>query len=87
MSPLITILFYKISGLNLLIFDEDKMVAVHDYERTFPSVLDVYKFWWFGPTFFTFGEFCKKNCRKSNLKEIQSQIWLNQKNPFSFGGF
>ena len=78
MSPLITILSYKISGLNLLIFDEDKMVAVHDYERTFPSVLDVYKFWWFGPTFFTSGWFCKKlpkikSQRKTNTNLAQSK--------------
>lgn len=32
-------------GLNLLIFDEDKLITVHDYERTFPSVLDIYRFW------------------------------------------
>ena len=33
------------TGLSLFIFDEDKMIAVHDYERCFPAVLDIYKFW------------------------------------------
>ena len=32
-------------GLNLIIFNEDKLIAVHDYERKFPSVVDIYKFW------------------------------------------
>ena len=33
------------TGLSLFIFDEDKLIAVHDYERSFPAVLDIYKFW------------------------------------------
>jgi len=33
------------TGLSLFIFDEDKLIAVHDYERCFPAVLDIYKFW------------------------------------------
>lgn len=36
---------YEPTGLNLFIFDEDRLIAVHDYERSFPSVLDIYKFW------------------------------------------
>jgi len=36
---------YDQMGLSLFIFDEDKLVAVHDYERCFPAVLDIYKFW------------------------------------------
>merc|ERR1712029_629926 len=27
------------------IFDQNKLIAVHDYERSFPAVLDIYKFW------------------------------------------
>ena len=37
---------YEPTGLNLFIFDEDKLIAVHDYERSFPAVLDIYHFWW-----------------------------------------
>jgi hypothetical protein len=37
---------YEPTGLNLFIFDEDRLIAVHDYERSFPAVLDIYKFWW-----------------------------------------
>ena len=36
---------YEQTGLSLFIFDEDKLIAVHDYERAFPAVLDIYKFW------------------------------------------
>ena len=36
---------YEPTGLNLFIFDEDKLIAVHDYERCFPAVLDIYHFW------------------------------------------
>ena len=38
---------FEQTGLSLFIFDEDKLIAVHDYERSFPAVLDIYKFWWF----------------------------------------
>ena len=37
---------FEQTGLSLFIFDEDKLIAVHDYERSFPAVLDIYKFWW-----------------------------------------
>jgi len=36
---------FEQTGLSLFIFDEDKLIAVHDYERSFPAVLDIYKFW------------------------------------------
>ena len=36
---------YEPTGLNIIHFDEDKLIAVHDFERCFPSVLDIYKFW------------------------------------------
>ncbi len=36
---------FEQTGLSLFIFDEDKLIAVHDYERTFPAVLDIYRFW------------------------------------------
>merc|ERR1711983_291329 len=36
---------FEQTGLSLFIFDEDKFIAVHDYERSFPAVLDIYKFW------------------------------------------
>lgn len=36
---------FEQTGLSLFIFDEDKLMAVHDYERSFPAVLDIYKFW------------------------------------------
>ncbi len=35
---------YEPIGLNQIIFDEDKLIAVHDYERKFPSVVDIYNF-------------------------------------------
>ena len=37
---------FEQTGLGLFIFDENKLIAVHDYERSFPAVLDIYKFWW-----------------------------------------
>jgi len=36
---------FEQTGLGLFIFDENKLIAVHDYERSFPAVLDIYKFW------------------------------------------
>ena len=33
------------TGLNIVHFKEDKLIAVHDFERCFPSVVDIYKFW------------------------------------------
>jgi len=36
---------FEQTGLSLFLFDEDKLIAVHDYERSFPAVLDIYKFW------------------------------------------
>jgi hypothetical protein len=36
---------FEQTGLSLFIFDEDKLITVHDYERSFPAVLDIYKFW------------------------------------------
>lgn len=36
---------YEQTGLGLFIFDENRLIAVHDYERSFPAVLDIYKFW------------------------------------------
>jgi len=33
------------TGLSLFVFDENRLIAVHDYERSFPTVLDIYKFW------------------------------------------
>lgn len=36
---------FEQTGLSLFIFDEDKLIAVHDYDRSFPAVLDIYKFW------------------------------------------
>ena len=36
---------YEPTGLNVIHFDEDKLIAVHDFERCFPSVIDIYKFW------------------------------------------
>jgi hypothetical protein len=32
-------------GLNLMQFDEDRLIAVHNYDRTFPSVVDIFNFW------------------------------------------
>ena len=36
---------FEQTGLSQFIFDEDKLIAVHDYERSYPAVLDIYKFW------------------------------------------
>ena len=36
---------FEQTGLGLFVFDENRLVAVHDYERSFPAVLDIYKFW------------------------------------------
>ena len=36
--------FYEKTGMRI-IFEEDKLIAVQDYERAFPAVLDIYKFW------------------------------------------
>ena len=36
---------YEQSGLNFFPFDEHMLIAVHDNERGFPAVLDIYKFW------------------------------------------
>ena len=36
---------FEQTGLGLFIFDENKLIGVHDYERSFPAVLDIYKFW------------------------------------------
>ena len=55
---------YEPTGLNLFIFDEDRLIAVHDYERSFPAVLDIYKFWW------------KRN--EKNQPEINSLDSLNK---------
>jgi hypothetical protein len=33
------------TGLNLMFFEENRLIAVHDYERTFPSIVDIYQFW------------------------------------------
>ena len=38
---------FEQTGLGLFVFDENRLIAVHDYERSFPAVLDIYKFWWF----------------------------------------
>merc|ERR1712126_654843 len=32
---------FEQTGLGLFIFDENKLIAVHDYERSFPAVLDI----------------------------------------------
>jgi len=36
---------FEQTGLSLFVFDENRLIAVHDYERSFPTVLDIYKFW------------------------------------------
>jgi len=36
---------FEQTGLGLFVFDENRLIAVHDYERSFPAVLDIYKFW------------------------------------------
>jgi hypothetical protein len=36
---------FEQTGLSLFTFSEDKLIAVHDYERSFPAVLDIYNFW------------------------------------------
>ena len=36
---------YEQSGLNFFTCDEHMLIAVHDNERGFPAVLDIYKFW------------------------------------------
>ena len=36
---------YEQPGLNFFTFDEHMLIAVHDNERGFPAVLDIYKFW------------------------------------------
>ena len=36
---------YEHAGLVHFVFEENKLIAVHDYERSFPAILDVYKFW------------------------------------------
>jgi len=33
------------SSLGMLVFDENRLIAVHDYERNFPAVLDILNFW------------------------------------------
>jgi len=36
---------FEQTGLGLFVFDENRLIAVHDYERSFPAVLDIYKYW------------------------------------------
>ena len=36
---------YEQPGLNYFTFEEHMLIAVHDSERGFPAVLDIYKFW------------------------------------------
>ena len=63
---------FEQTGLGLFIFDENKLIAVHDYERSFPAVLDIYKFWWEG-TFL-----CSINRHQvSTASSIISYKWIN----------
>ena len=36
--------FHEKTGMRI-IFKEDMLIAEQDYERAFPAVLDIYKFW------------------------------------------
>ena len=36
---------YEQSSLGMFVFDENRLLAVHDYERNFPAVIDIYSFW------------------------------------------
>ncbi len=33
------------SSLGMFVFDDNRLIAVHDYERSFPAILDIYTFW------------------------------------------